>query len=153
MVNRLPEVENELKRLERQYETARTKYNQFLERQETAKLSEEVEQAGDGVRIKVIDPPHVPIQPTGPNRLMFNSVVLLISIATGIGLAFVVSQLRPVVHDTRTLGKLTGLPIYGCVSRVWTPQLFRKKQIEYGGYIFVGLLFLATYSAFLMYFK
>jgi polysaccharide chain length determinant protein (PEP-CTERM system associated) len=153
MVNQIPEVENELKRLEQRYNQARTKYNDFLERQETAKLSEEVEQAGNSVRIKVIDPPHVPNTPTGPDRLLFYSAVLLLSIAVGIGLAFIMSQLRPVVHDTRTLRKLTGLPIYGSVSRVWTPQMLQKKKIEYGGYMFVGLLLLTTYSVFLIYLK
>jgi capsular polysaccharide biosynthesis protein len=153
MVNKIPEVENELKRLEQRYNQTLEKYNDFIDRQETAKLSEEVEQVGDGVRIKVIDPPHVSNKPTGPNRLLFYTAVLLLSIAVGIGLAFVLSQLRPVVHDTRTLGKLTGLPIYGCVSRVWTPQLLRKKKFEYGGYIFGGLLLFTTYSTFLLYFE
>jgi len=146
MVNQIPEVENELRRLEHQYELARTKYNEFVEREETAKLSEKVEEIGDGVRIKVIDPPFVPTTPTGPNRFMFYSAVLAGALGAALGLAFVMSQLKPVVHDVRTLRRLSGLPVYGSVSRMWTPEMLKKKKMEYGGYITVGLLLLLSYA-------
>jgi polysaccharide chain length determinant protein (PEP-CTERM system associated) len=149
MIDQLPEVESQLKQLQRDYDQARQRYTEFTQRQETAKLSEEVEQAGEGVQVKIVDPPHVPTNPTGPKRFLFNSAILLLSLGAGIGLAFLLSQIKPVILDTRNLRKLTGLPVYGSVSRIWTPELRKKKKIEYGGYVLVCLSLFAVYSALL----
>jgi len=149
MVNDIPAVEAELKRLSRDYEVNSQRYNDIVQRRETASISERVEETGEGVRIKVIDPPHVDSTPSGPNRIIFNSVVLFLGLGAGIGLAFLISQLRPVVHDAKALRQITGLPIFGSVSRIWTPEMLHKKRIEYGGFVFVFVLLLVFYLALL----
>ncbi len=150
MVDTLPQVESDLKRLNQDYEQNLRKYNEFRERNETAKLSEEVEEAGDGVKIKVIEPPRLPREPSGPNRAVYNSLVLLLGLAGGLGVSLVMAQLRPVVYDQRTLRKITGLPVFGEVSNVMTDIFIHKKKIEYLGFT-VSLIFLLVVYSGIMY--
>jgi hypothetical protein len=144
-------VETELQRLNRDYEVNKQKYNQLLERRESAKLSEQAEQTGENLRFRVIDPPRVPLAPTGPNRILFSSIVLLAAMASGLGLAFLLSQIRPTIYDRRTLTQVTGLPVFGAVTKVWTPQMTRYFRIEMmafasaGGmlaFVYIGVVFI-----------
>jgi polysaccharide chain length determinant protein (PEP-CTERM system associated) len=152
-VDQIPKIESKLNLLQQEYNLAKQKYNEFLDRQQTAELSEEVDKSGEGLRIDVINPPHVPSGPTGPNRLLFNSVVLVFALGAGIALAFVLSQLKPVVHDSRILQQITNLPVYGSVSRIWTTDLLRKKRIEYGGFATVGVMLFGAYASLLVYIR
>ncbi len=146
MVDTLPQVEADLNRLTRDYEINRQNYDEIRERSQTAKLSEEVEQAGDGVKIKVIEPPRLPREPSGPNRALFNSMVFIFGLVGGAGLTFIMAQLRPVVYDQHTLRKITGLPVFGEVSNVMTDQFIRKKKIEYLGYVSSLIMLLVAYA-------
>ncbi len=146
MVDTLPQVEADLKRLNQNYEQNLRKYNEFHERSETAKLSEEVEQAGDGVKIKIIEPPRIPREASGPNRGLYNSLVFVFGLAGGLGISFLVAQIRPVVYDQRTLRKITGLPVFGEVSNVMTDVFIHKKKIEYLGFSVSLIVLLVAYG-------
>jgi len=147
MVDTLPEVEAELKRLNREYELNLSKYDEFRKRNETAKLSEEVEEAGDGIKIKVLEPPRLPREPSGPNRALLNSGVFLFGLVAGLGVAFLMAQLRPVVYDQRTLRKITGLPVFGEVSNVMTDEFIHKKKMEYLGFIVSIVVLIAAFGS------
>lgn len=146
MVDTLPQVEADLNRLTQENELNLKKYNEFRERNYTAKLSEEVEQAGDGVKIKIIDPPRLPREPSGPNRALFNSGVFLFGLAAGLGITFLIAQLKPVIYDQRTLRKLTGLPVFGEISNVMTEEFIRKKKVEYLGFTMSLVVLVMSYG-------
>jgi polysaccharide chain length determinant protein (PEP-CTERM system associated) len=146
LVDTLPQVEAELNRLNRDYEIHKQNYDAFVTRLETAKISEEVETSGDSVRIDVIEPPRLPLSPSGPNRLLFNVMALFVGLGAGFALAFVLSQLRPVIHDERTLRQASGRPVFGVVSRVWTVKMLRKKRLEYGGFTSAAVLLFVVFG-------
>jgi polysaccharide chain length determinant protein (PEP-CTERM system associated) len=129
MMDTVPQVEAELTRLNRDYGIHKAQYEALLERLEQARLSEEAGQSADNVKFKVIDPPRLPLTPIGPNRPLFMSIVLLAGIGAGIGIAFVLSFLRPVFDSRRSLREVTGLPVLGSVGMVWTAgQIWRRRM-------------------------
>ncbi len=121
LVNPVPEVEAELARLNRDYEVTHSQYLELVKRRETANLSEDADRTGT-VKFDVIDPPVVGFDPVAPNRPLLLTLVLLAALAGGVGLAYVLSQLRPVFQNARYLGELTGLPVIGAVGRTWRAQ-------------------------------
>ncbi len=60
--------------------------------------------------------------------MLLNSIVLLVSIAAGVGVSLLVSLIFPVVFGARTLMALTGLPVLGSVSINVQSEQKRKEM-------------------------
>ncbi|HHM05640.1 MAG TPA: chain length-determining protein, partial [Gammaproteobacteria bacterium] len=58
LVNVIPEVEVQLKQLNRDYNVTKSKYEELLVRREKAAMSEKLEQSPDAVKFRVVDPPY-----------------------------------------------------------------------------------------------
>jgi len=125
LVDVLPQVEAELARLTRDYDVKSTQYQSLLQRMEIAELSESAEQSED-VQFRIIDPPFLPERPISPNRPLFLLGVLVAGLGLGAGIAFLVSQLRPVFQDPVGLREVTGFPVLGSVTVMRTKE--RKSQ-------------------------
>ena len=141
-VNDIPEIEAELKQLDRDYNVIAAQHQELLERRESARLSEDVEQNASDVTFRVIDPPFVPLKPSEPNKTLLNGVVLLFGLAAGVGVALLISLIHPVISDARTLVGITGLPLLGTVTMNLLPEQKRKEKI--------GLLTFSALSTFLL---
>lgn len=107
-------------------------------------ISQRVEQNANDVTFRVVDPPFVPLSPSEPNKMVLNAAVLFAALGAGIGLAFLVSLVRPVVSDQFVLGQLSGLPILGSVHQVLEPAEQRRKFV--GRVVFVSVLLLLVCS-------
>jgi polysaccharide chain length determinant protein (PEP-CTERM system associated) len=118
MINTAPEVEAEFARLNRDYDVTRGQYQALVERLNRAKLSDKAEATGV-VRFEVVDPPTGSDQPVSPDRIRLILVVLLGGLAAGIGVAYLMHQIRPVFASARQLAELTQLPVLGVVSMTW----------------------------------
>jgi polysaccharide chain length determinant protein (PEP-CTERM system associated) len=127
----VPEVEAQLAQLNRDYQVNKENYQKLLERRESARLSGDLSSATDMLTFRVIDPPTVPAQPAGPNRLRLFSLVFVGALAAGIAVAFLMSQLRPTFLSQATLREVTGLPVLGSVGMNWTKAqtVGRKRRL------------------------
>ena len=137
LVDTIPSVEAEFQRLNRDYSIVKSNYEQLLSRRESARVGQDAEASGDSVKFKVVDPPRVPLEPTGPNRRLFVSVVLLVGLGAGIGLALFMSQVKQTFDTRATLREATGLPVLGSVSMEWTPAQRMRLRIETA--VFMGV--------------
>ena len=142
----VPEIEEEYMQLNRDYAVQQRTYEALLSRREQGTMGIDVEDAG-GAQFRVIDPPRVSSQPVYPNRMGLLGGVLLLSIAAGLGVSFLVSQFMPIVHDARALRDISRQPILGMVSMLPSPTLTRKRRLR--TYLFAGGLggFFASYGA------
>ena len=128
--NMVPQVETDLLQLTRDYEVNKKNYDQLLTRRESAQMSEDMDSKTDAIDFKVIDPPYVPPIPAFPNRPLLLSLVLLLAVAGGVGFAFVISQVRPIIIDRSSIAGITEYPVLGSVTMVWNEaqtQSRRKK--------------------------
>lgn len=118
----MPEVETQLAQLNRDYMINKENYEKLVASRESAKLSGELSATTEMMTFRVIDPPTVPLTPTGPNRPRLISLVFVVGIMAGVGLALLLSKIRPTFHSPASLGEITSLPILGSVSMNWTEQ-------------------------------
>ena len=117
MMETIPEVEAELARLNRDYEINKTNYESLVARRESASISRDAEQSVDTVQFKVIDPPVIPALPTGPNRPILLTLVLLLGLGAGGGMAWVKAGMRQTIDTQADLEAVIGANgmILGCV--------------------------------------
>ncbi|MBA4141467.1 MAG: chain length-determining protein [Nitrosospira sp.] len=140
--NAVPQVEAELAQLNRDYQVNKSNYEKLLERRESAKISGELGSATDLMSFRIIDPPTVPDMPTGPNRGGLFSLVFLGALIGGVGIAFVISQVRPTFHSQMSLREITGRPILGSIPMIWTSKekIKRRKRLYAFGFSLLSLL-------------
>ena len=89
-----------------------------LPRLNRARLSDKADATGV-VRFEIVDPPTGSDQPVSPDRMRLILTVLLGGFAAGVGVAYVMHQLRPVFTSTRQLAEFTQLPVLGSISMTW----------------------------------
>jgi polysaccharide chain length determinant protein (PEP-CTERM system associated) len=145
LVDTVPEIEAELKRLDRDYALNKEQYTELLKRRESARLSQEVDQKADDIKVKVIDPPRIPITPIGPNRIRFLSLVFFAALAVGGGIAFLLAQINPRFHATDELKEFTRLPVLGAVSMVSSRRQRTERRMELAVF---GLVLLGLFAVF-----
>jgi polysaccharide chain length determinant protein (PEP-CTERM system associated) len=148
----LPEIEAELTALNRGYEITKKKYEELLNRQETAQLAQQADETTNKIQFKVIDPPRAATEPSGPKRILLFIAVTIFGLGVGVGLSLLFSQLSPVAISASQLSKAVGVPAFGIVSaneNLGLQKWHRKKTI-----IFVAsnLLLLAILLSFISYF-
>ena len=137
-----PEVEAQLAQLNRDYQVNRDNYQKLVERREAAKLSGDLSSATDMLTFRVIDPPTVPIVPSGPNRPRLFSLVFVGALVAGLATALLMSQIRPTFLSQASLREVTGVPILGAISMNWTAeQKVRRKRRLYALGVSVFFLF------------
>ena len=126
--NMVPQVETDLVQLTRDYEVNKASYDQLLSRRGSAQMSEDMESKTDVIDFKVIDPPYVPPNPSFPNRPLLLSAVLLLALAGGAGVAFLISQIRPIIVDRTGIADITEYPVLGSVTMVWNNQQLKSRR-------------------------
>ena len=127
-VNLVPVIEAEGQALNRDYGIKKARYEELLNRRESAELSRKAEATTDDVSFRVIDPPLLPREPSGPPRLILYTLVLFVGFGVGIGIAFLVSQISPVVFSTRQLAEQFNIPILGGVSHFDAARMQRNNR-------------------------
>jgi len=135
-VDSIPEVEAELLRLARDYEVNKKQYDELLQRLESARISEQADQSTEDVKFRVIEPPVVPLAPSGPQRALLSGLALLLGIAAGLALAFVLQQIRPTFSTRDALRQVTGLPVIGAVTAAVVESFvpwYRRQAALVGG--------------------
>jgi uncharacterized protein involved in exopolysaccharide biosynthesis len=134
-VGRMPEIQAQLDRLNRDYTMARRNYEELLQRRETATISESREINADKVQFRVIDPPKVPILPNGFERPLLLSGVLLAGLGVGLGIAVLLVSVQSNFVSTTRLAQIVGLPVLGSVSMVNHEGRFARswRLTSFGG--------------------
>lgn len=127
-VNQIPDVEARLTQLNRDYEVIQRQHQQMLERRESARLSEDLQQNAGDVSFRVVDPPFVPRQPSQPNKPLLQAGVLVVALGGGGALALLLALLHPIVTDPRMLAQSAGLPLLGTVTYRKSTAQIRKDR-------------------------
>lgn len=131
-----PGVAAEQQRLNRDYEVLKAQYDKLLADREEVKLRGSLQTDTNAVRFRVIEPPSAPRIPAAPNRPLLLALVLVAGLASGIGVAFAVGQIRTGFPTAARLERASGLPVIGSISEVMTPAR-QQEQAQKSRY-FVG---------------
>ena len=84
----VPEVQLRLAQLNRDYDAIRNTYNELIDRRESARLAQNLEDQSTSVQVRVVEPPVRPAEPSGPDRLGMSLMVMIASLGAGVGAAF-----------------------------------------------------------------
>lgn len=141
-----PQMEAEQSQLNRDYEIHRKNYDDLVQRRESITMSGELESTSSLADFRIIDPPRADPKPVAPNRLLLMPLSLLAALAGGLGIAFVMMQVRPVFFDAATLRSASELPILGVVSAVRNDALQRRERRSFKRFLASVLALLVVFG-------
>ncbi|CCG40553.1 XrtA system polysaccharide chain length determinant [Magnetospirillum molischianum] len=130
-----PRIEADLADLNREYGVLRQKYEELLSRRESARISEAVESSGDKVQFRIIEAPQVPAIPSFPNRPLLVSLVLVVGIAAGFSVAFLLSNFEDTVKSKESIFDLFNIRVLGGVTMVQSISLEIDHRREVSKFI------------------
>lgn len=142
----IPEVEAKLSKLNRDYEITRERYLDLVERKEAAKLAQSAGLSASDVTFRIIEPPIVPIQASGPERILLMTGALLAAFAAGLGWSLLQHQLQPTFITLQQVRQGTGLPVLGSISLYLTPRHRRKRHWQLASFSSATILLLVVYG-------
>lgn len=145
-----PRLEEQYTDLVRDYEVIKTQYEQMRGQQATAELRSKVAGSAAAETYVLINPARLPDEPVQPDRfaLMFLGIVL--SIATGLGIAFLLNAADPTVRGSSDVVALAGTEPFAHVPTIRSRmEIQRHKIVSFAlaggiGAIALVLLFMAA---------
>lgn len=130
MVYILPQIETEFLGLNRDYQINKENYEQLIGKREAARLSQERERTSNDFKFKVIDPPRVPVQPSGPPRILFLTLALIAAVGGGFLVALIMSHVSITFDDAKDLTAALELPVLGSITLSSSPREEYRRRVE-----------------------
>src|SRR3972149_8562398 len=117
-VERIPEREQQMAALMRDYENTRENYQTLLNKKLDAQLAESLEKRQKGEQFRILDPANLPMKPfkPDPNRIIL--IGILIGLGTGGGLAYLIEYIDGSFRKPEDIYATTGLPGLATVPRI-----------------------------------
>lgn len=145
-VDKVLALEAQRRDLQSDYDIVKKNHKVLEARLESARIGRKADSTSDNVRFRVVDPPRAPSAPSGPNRVLLSSMVLLGGLAVGFGVAFLMSQFRPTFDERQILNDTLGLPVLGSVNMVWTSDQIRARKVRNVSFVLTLSGLLLTFS-------
>jgi len=106
-----PMVEQQLKELTRNYQTASDMYNDLLKRQQNSSMVGELENKQQSETFRVLDPPSLPISPSFPKKLVFLGGGAAAGLAFGLGILYLIAMTDKAMYTERDVELCLKLPV------------------------------------------
>lgn len=123
----LPRQQEELARLSRDKAINEKLYAMFLERLESAKITERLDSSENRTQFKLIEPARLPLVPSKPNKIKINILGLFLATAVGFGFVYLTEYLDSSFKSAEQLKKTFSIPVLGSISKIITPQNLKEK--------------------------
>ncbi|WP_207479375.1 XrtA system polysaccharide chain length determinant [Arenibaculum pallidiluteum] len=149
-ITALPDINLQLAEVNRDYDVVRKNYDELVQRRESAELAEKLASQTKNVEFRIVDPPIVPVKPSGPKRVLFFAAVLFLGLGAAVGLSVLTTQLKDSFGSAERLRNRFDLPVLGAVSAVVLDVSPVVRALEIAMVATMGALLLSMF-AFLVY--
>ncbi|HTL48727.1 MAG TPA: GNVR domain-containing protein [Verrucomicrobiae bacterium] len=130
LVSSVPLQEQELARLRRDYNVNNNIYQQFLQKLETAKLSQTLEESEKGLKFSMLEPARLPLKPFKPNRVIISIAGIFIGLGAGIALIFLIEMSNNSIRTVDEARELLELPIFGTIATINPEELLLGERLK-----------------------
>jgi len=142
----VPVIEAEFSQLNRDYDVLKSKYEDLLSRRESAKISGDREATGQRAQFRIVEPPVTPGFPSGPNRPLLLSAVLVLGVGAGIAVALGLALLNTAYITVRQLREDIGLPVLGAISAIVDSRKKISRIIDHSLFAVCGMSIFLLYG-------
>ena len=131
----IPVFEQQIARLQQDYEILKTQYTQLLEKEKAAEISHALEVRQKGEHFEVLDAAVTPDKPSAPNRALISVAGLLLGVFLGCCLAALQEMNDETVRTEAEATRVLKCPVLAGV-----PQLISNQERNHKRWTAVGLV-------------
>ncbi|MDX2222075.1 MAG: hypothetical protein SFV21_04955 [Rhodospirillaceae bacterium] len=128
-----PRVEAEFTSLNRDYQVMKSNYENLLMRRESARIAQAADSSTEPVQFRIIAAPEVPLNPSGPQRRLFNTIVLVFGLVAGAGFIVLLSQIDGNISRPEDLADFADYSFLGSVSPAVMIETAKKSLLAMHG--------------------
>jgi polysaccharide chain length determinant protein (PEP-CTERM system associated) len=128
-----PVVEQQLKEITRNYQTAQDFYNDLLKKSQQSAMATDLEHQQEGEQFRVLDPPSLPGAPSFPNRKYFAAGGLGGGFALALAIMYLIALLDKSMHTERDVEVCLNLSVLTTVPVLDVPTGGPKSGLLGGG--------------------
>lgn len=140
-----PRDEMELRRLESEVETNRTLLGSFRAQLIASDINQAMEVTNLGMRVEILDPPQVPLQPARPDKTKILLAAIVLGPLLGVGIAFVTELLDPTLRTLSDFRRVFSGPVLGTAPLLGRPtSQHRGLRKHWIGAAVAGVLLLTV---------
>jgi succinoglycan biosynthesis transport protein ExoP len=151
-ITQTPQVERGLGALDRDYDNTRQKYQEIKSKQLQSELSKSLEEEQKGERFTLLEPPLFPDKPIKPNRPKLFLLGLILSVFSGIGVAFFAESLDGGIRGASALTIATQMRPLVTIPYISISQdtIIHKRNIKLGimALMILGIVFIVMVHKF-----
>jgi uncharacterized protein involved in exopolysaccharide biosynthesis len=126
-VEMAPLVEEEYNRLTLDYEAAKRKYDDLMDKLLTAKVSSEMDTTEHGERFRLVEPAPFPELPYKPNRIAIILFGFILGLCASLGLVALQESMDQSVKTAQDAQKIMGIDVIGAVDLFQTKKDKRRR--------------------------
>jgi len=127
-IGNTPSVEKKLATMQSDYDVARANYQELMNKETQAKISESMENRQEAERFTIIDPAQLPEEPYKPNRMAILFIGLILGIGAGAGAGFLAEYMDQSFSSVEDLRGFSGLPVLAVIPKVVTEAEVRHRK-------------------------
>ena len=131
-LDKLPQREQELLSLTRDYDNLKKLYDELLEKNLKASISKNLEENQKGERFQLLEPASMPLRsrPAAPNRLTSFLLALAASMGIGVGGAFALEILDPRLRAAKEFKSFFSVPVLATLPTIQDEAYMRRNAFR-----------------------
>ena len=140
-VTKSPQVEKGLTGMLRDYDNAKSKYEEVKSKQLNAKIAENLEQENKAERFSLIEPPIFPDKPIRPNRIKIMTLGVFAALGSALALAGLLELLEGKLRGVEAVTAVLGVRPLVIIPYIYTQlELNRKRNTTRYVLLAIGII-------------
>lgn len=133
LISSVPRQEQQLARLTRDYMVNANIYESLLQRLETAKLSETLEESEKGPRFRILEPARLPLEPVKPRKILVILGGFVVGLLLGAGAVYLLDLSNTSIRTLDEARNILEFPVLGSIPPIHPEDLLIQESLRRSG--------------------
>lgn len=130
LVSSVPRQEQQLSKLQRDYMVNANVYESLLQRLETAKISETLENSEKGPKFRILEPARLPLEPVKPRKILVVLGGFVVGLLIGVAVVYLLELSNTSIRTLDEARNLLEFPVFGSIPPIHPEELMIQESLR-----------------------